>query len=517
MPAPRIHIVTRSQHWLLGTLVILLLALTFHQTLKQVTELNERDTLNMAARLRSQFQQMETVLEAMRGQAEERLRSNPQSALTRQLYQALRTDPELGFSLDKVPANLPAGLSGNLTGLGRLPAPGSEREARLHLALSLSPLLSTSSKLLGDKVAWLYFTGVDDFIYLYPWIPSSEFRFHRAIYLKSYWQDALKQQNPSQRAIVSRPYEDFAGEGQMISLSQPIVKDQVLVGVISIDVLLERLDRLLHESTPAIGTLFLVNQHQQILASSAQGADFVPKFQTDRHGYQWRQGALQLVQAIPDTQLTLIHRIPLTALTQALFWHSLPSLITILFMMWAALSSLKARRLNRQLDYLSSHDALTGAYNRHYFDEFERLHLRAKARKVGVVMFDCDHFKQVNDRFGHEVGDQVLIRLVTLCQPLLRKEDALIRWGGEEFLLLARGSEPLEQLAERLRLQIAEHPWEEIAPGLAVTTSLGYHHCRAGTPLQEAIHRADLALYQAKANRRNRSEGWQDDGAKNTG
>ncbi|MBP6383831.1 MAG: sensor domain-containing diguanylate cyclase, partial [Aeromonas sp.] len=205
MPEKRIHIVTRRLQWLLGSLVILLLALTFHQTLKQVTELNERDTLNIAARLRSQFQQMETVLEAMRGQAEERLRSNPQSALTRQLYQALRTDPELGFSLDKVPANLPAGLSGNLTGLGRLPAPGSEREARLHLALSLSPLLSTASKLLGDKVAWLYFTGVDDFIYLYPWIPSSEFRFHRAIYLKSYWQDALKQQNPSQRAIVSRP------------------------------------------------------------------------------------------------------------------------------------------------------------------------------------------------------------------------------------------------------------------------------------------------------------------------
>ena len=261
----------------------------------------------------------------------------------------------------------------------------------------------------------------------------------------------------------------------------------------------------------------MVNQYQQILASSAQGADFVPKFQTDRHGYQWRQGALQLVQTIPDTQLTLIHRIPLTALTQALFWHSLPSLITILFMMWAALSSLKARRLNRQLDYLSSHDALTGTYNRHYFVEFERLHLRAKAREVGVVMFDCDHFKQVNDRFGHEVGDQVLIRLVTLCQPLLKKEDALIRWGGEEFLLLVRGREPLEQLAERLRLQIAEHPWEEIAPDLAVTISLGYHHCRAGTPLKEAIHRADLALYQAKANGRNRSEGWQDDGAKNTG
>lgn len=62
MPEKRIHIVTRRLQWLLGSLVILLLALTLHQTLKQVTELNERDTLNIAARLRSQFQQMETVL-----------------------------------------------------------------------------------------------------------------------------------------------------------------------------------------------------------------------------------------------------------------------------------------------------------------------------------------------------------------------------------------------------------------------------------------------------------------------
>ena len=77
----------------------------------------------------------------MRGQAEERLRSNPQSALTQQLYGALRENGDQGFALDRVPANLPKGLSGNLTGLGPLPAPGSQRAARLHLALSLSPAL----------------------------------------------------------------------------------------------------------------------------------------------------------------------------------------------------------------------------------------------------------------------------------------------------------------------------------------------------------------------------------------
>jgi diguanylate cyclase (GGDEF)-like protein len=111
------------------------------------------------------------------------------------------------------------------------------------------------------------------------------------------------------------------------------------------------------------------------------------------------------------------------------------------------------------------------------------------------------------------VGDQVLIRLVQLCQSLLTRECHLIRWGGEEFLLLvADEAIPLAPLAERLRLCIAEHPSSAIAAELKVTVSLG--HCRQSPAisLQEVIRRADIALYQAKANGRNRSEAWRDDG-----
>ena len=106
----------------------------------------------------------------------------------------------------------------------------------------------------------------------------------------------------------------------------------------------------------------------------------------------------------------------------------------------------------------------------------------------------------------------MLIRLVQLCQPLQDLGCTLFRWGGEEFLLLVTGKDlPLAQLAEQLRLRIAEHDWTEIAPELRVTVSLG--HCRQGPDvrLQEVIRRADIALYQAKANGRNRSEGWQGD------
>ncbi|MNR19431.1 putative diguanylate cyclase YdaM [compost metagenome] len=127
-------------------------------------------------------------------------------------------------------------------------------------------------------------------------------------------------------------------------------------------------------------------------------------------------------------------------------------------------------------------------------------------------MFDCDHFKRVNDTFGHGVGDQVLIQLVRLCQPLQVRGNSLIRWGGEEFLLLVVGkTTPLDQLAEQLRVSIEQHTWSDIAADLRVTVSLGYCRQHPGIRLQEAIRRADAALYKAKANGRNRSEGWQDD------
>ena len=222
--------------WLLLGLGLLLLLLALQHAFRQVTEINKRDTINAATQLSSQHQRMETLLEAMRGQAEERLRSNPQSVLSRQLYQALQSDGEHGINLDRIPVDLPPALIGNLTGQGPLPHDGSERQARIHLALSLSPLLATASKLLDRDVAWIYFTGTDNFIYPYPWVPSSQFRFDPVIYSKAYWQEAMARYPHLEHAMLSRPYQDFAGRGQMITLSQPITQGGQIIGLLSIDI-----------------------------------------------------------------------------------------------------------------------------------------------------------------------------------------------------------------------------------------------------------------------------------------
>jgi diguanylate cyclase (GGDEF)-like protein len=152
-------------------------------------------------------------------------------------------------------------------------------------------------------------------------------------------------------------------------------------------------------------------------------------------------------------------------------------------------------------------DALTGLGNRREFDRSWPRMLRDAEQDqtpLAVAMLDLDHFKQVNDRFGHAVGDRVLARLGALLRTHTRQGDLLVRMGGEEFLLAmpqADASHALE-ICERLRQQVAQQRWAEVAPGLQVTLSLGLatmpgHH--SGQLLQAA----DAALYQAKASGRN--------------
>ncbi len=162
----------------------------------------------------------------------------------------------------------------------------------------------------------------------------------------------------------------------------------------------------------------------------------------------------------------------------------------------------------RELDELSTTDALTGLGNRRRF-EVESRELAATLRSVdpvGLIMIDIDHFKKVNDTEGHPVGDLVLRIVAGRLQQLVVPPATLVRWGGEEFLVLVPGSgtEEVSELGEQLRKAVSESP---LALGdgrvLEVTLSAG---CSAGPigTLEEAIGAADEALYEAKKTGRNR-------------
>ncbi len=157
-------------------------------------------------------------------------------------------------------------------------------------------------------------------------------------------------------------------------------------------------------------------------------------------------------------------------------------------------------------------DPLTGLPNRAALDQRLGALTHAALERpvtVSVVMVDLDHFKAVNDRFGHAVGDAVLARIGGLLIQGTRAGDLVARYGGEEFVVLLDriGGGRAEAFAERLRVAVADHPWRQLHADLAVTVSLGVAGDGAGRAPRAVVRAADEALYRAKAQGRNRVVG----------
>jgi len=163
----------------------------------------------------------------------------------------------------------------------------------------------------------------------------------------------------------------------------------------------------------------------------------------------------------------------------------------------------------RRVEQLASHDELTGTLNRRSIVALIEEAVRA-AQETGqdfsVVMLDLDHFKAVNDQFGHHAGDLALQQFTTAIGATLRDTDRLGRYGGEEFLLLlqATRSRPAFRIAERLREAVAGSDWSVVAPGMGLTVSAAVARYHRGDTANALIRRADAALYEAKRLGRNR-------------
>jgi len=174
------------------------------------------------------------------------------------------------------------------------------------------------------------------------------------------------------------------------------------------------------------------------------------------------------------------------------------------------ISDVKAMEL--ELRHLATTDILTGLPNRRHFlermeQELARFHRFGKP--VALLMLDIDHFKQINDRHGHAVGDAVLQHFATLARGTLRKIDLIGRLGGEEFAALLPGTEldGARLYAERLRQEMETHPCPSAAQEIAFTVSIGLTlFDRNDSTTDLPLARADTALYCAKHNGRNRVE-----------
>ncbi|AVR98556.1 GGDEF domain-containing protein [Pseudoduganella armeniaca] len=221
---------------------------------------------------------------------------------------------------------------------------------------------------------------------------------------------------------------------------------------------------------------------------------------------------LFMLQILVRTGYIAVHRT--TDLTfmgnQAL--QTLGSLSVFVFLMVAGMGCalIVIRHQELALRKASLTDSLTGWLNRralHDVAERECLRAQRSGERLSLLTFDIDHFKGINDRYGHSVGDSAIQHVTALAAQALRGYDALFRLGGEEFAVLLTGNsdDTLLRIAERVRDLIARTPLVADHKAVALTVSIGLASCAPGdTEWEDALRRADLALYRSKREGRNR-------------
>ncbi len=167
-----------------------------------------------------------------------------------------------------------------------------------------------------------------------------------------------------------------------------------------------------------------------------------------------------------------------------------------------------------QLQAQSERDPLTNLANRRHFQAVMTQLCRSGGFEGALLLVDIDHFKRVNDVHGHAAGDQVLVEIARRLNEAVRSDDLVVRWGGEEFLILAprAGPEQAEQMATRVLRIIGQAPIAVDAQALHITASIGYARLPlppygVEVPWEQAINLADMALYTAKNQGRNRAVG----------
>jgi diguanylate cyclase (GGDEF)-like protein len=184
------------------------------------------------------------------------------------------------------------------------------------------------------------------------------------------------------------------------------------------------------------------------------------------------------------------------------------STMLIFFTYYLMSISITATRRQQELELISNTDSLTGISNRRHIErrikeEFKRY--QKNGMEFAVIIADIDFFKNINDRFGHDCGDKILIEIVKDISRSVRSNDTVARWGGEEFLILmpATNGDDAVKSAERVRTAIFQRGYSFGDDSISVTITLGVAVINPMDAISDIIKKADIALYHGKQNGRN--------------
>ena len=390
--------------------------------------------------------------------------------------------------------------------------------------VDISTLMEVSSALTLDsafraamnnfpELKWVYYTSANGFIFVAPSVGIDGFQFSYDLYKKEFWLSAAPQGNPTRASVISDVYEDAAGKGLMITCSEPIWVHDTFYGVVSLDIGLDTMQKMLAAEVQIPGESQIVSDNGKLVAALkpfklGERLRLPDNFLQSEETQLTADNTFLIALPLGAGGLWLTLHLPQTSVDLKAALRALPYWIIVVFIVVLAYLLMRLRESMKEVSRLATTDALTGTLNRRGF-AFEATvllaHCRRRDKSVCLLVLDIDSFKSVNDRYGHTVGDKALKFVADALRDLVRDEDLICRFGGDEFLVLFPETDlaQAEVIAERIRVFI-EATVIDPESNCQVTVSIGCTKISIDEDLARAIARGDDALYVAKDKGRNR-------------
>jgi|GEM_PF-1996705 len=373
--------------------------------------------------------------------------------------------------------------------------------------LSVDPIFNAFINKI-ETAQHIYYTSKKAFTYIAPVEPLNVFKFDQDHYQKPFWEHVKPENNPWQNLTISEINDPNTHRVAGITLSNPVTVNDEFIGAISIDISTKDLNQLL-AIDQTIKSSFLVNDDQTIIASQnpkklGKSLDVIS---LDTHGKCIKNdGGWVFSVPIVKDELFLIHFMSNGEILSQAAKNSM-SLCALSFLgLLLTVVTLKLSRASETNKKLMLIDPLTKLYNRRGFEQLTSpttAHINRTNQSWAALIIDLDHFKRINDQYGHAVGDKVLISIANILKEYNRDESIVCRWGGEEFLIFVpyATQNSATEVAERIRDKVEQT--DHINSPIPITCSIGFAIKGTEDDLETTVNNADKALYEAKQSGRN--------------
>lgn len=326
-------------------------------------------------------------------------------------------------------------------------------------------------------------------------------KFIEELYTKDFWLDAIHVNNPKKDLIITDIYLDSANKGLITTLSLPVYLDNEFKGVFSIDIGLHTIQKIVNKNIK-YGRLYLLKSNDTIL-SLKDTSKLIKKL-----NYENRDDIYYKKITIFDNKLKFVYIIDKNKKRLIVLKKSLPLILVSVFIFFIINIIFYLLLLTKKIKLLSNTDPLTSLLNRRAMEEKIHTLLNISQRyeqDISFLMLDLDNFKKINDTYGHQAGDEILVAVSNILMKDCRKSDLVSRYGGEEFLICLSNTEihKAYKLAERIRIDISKLKIPTI--DTQITVSIGCTEHIFNEHIEKTINRADKLLYEAKVNGKNQT------------